>query len=393
MAKLLNTFAPPFKLVGAYFIISICFAIFSLVALLWADFSILTDLKTAAFFHTYFIGFVISIIIGSIYQLTSVVLERPFFSLKGAYQNVFIYLFGLSIFLVGMLVGKSNLIYIGGILLYIGLLYFGMCYFFTFIGAKFKSFSAFCFFVSSILFLLGISVGLLLVMTLFGGFEFDYLMMLRLHLYFVFGFIFFVLLGASSVLLPMFSLAHNVNFGFYYCSASLYIFGFVLIFIYPYESVFAFLAAFLMFILQCYLILKNRVRKTLNIWSSNLYFSFLNLILAVVLFKFNLLEEAIFCLLYGFLYPFITAHIYKIMPFLIWYHYISKFVGKIKVPMLEDMVLKYFAYAALILNLFGVLFWMFGLKYIAIIFILISAICVFANMINFLRYIKFGAKL
>lgn len=81
------------------------------------------------------------------------------------------------------------------------------------------------------------------------------------------------------------------------------------------------------------------------------------------------------------------------MPFLIWYHYISKFVGKIKVPMLEDMVLKYFAYAALILNLFGVLFWMFGLKYIAIIFILISAICVFANMINFLRYIKFGAKL
>lgn len=93
MAKLLNTFAPPFKLVGAYFIISICFAIFSLVALLWADFSILTDLKTAAFFHTYFIGFVISIIIGSIYQLTSVVLERPFFSLKGAYQNVFIYLF------------------------------------------------------------------------------------------------------------------------------------------------------------------------------------------------------------------------------------------------------------------------------------------------------------
>ena len=34
----------------------------------------------------------------------------------------------------------------------------------------------------------------------------------------------------------------------------------------------------------------------------------------------------------------ITAHLYKIVPFLVWFHRFSSLVGKQKVPMLADMV-------------------------------------------------------
>ena len=40
----------------------------------------------------------------------------------------------------------------------------------------------------------------------------------------------------------------------------------------------------------------------------------------------------------GFLSPIITAHLYKIVPFLVWFHRFASLVGKQKVPMLADMV-------------------------------------------------------
>ncbi len=62
MAKLLSTFAPPFKLVGAYFVISIVFAIFSVFLYKFSDFDVLLNLQTATFLHIFLVGFVISII-------------------------------------------------------------------------------------------------------------------------------------------------------------------------------------------------------------------------------------------------------------------------------------------------------------------------------------------
>jgi len=45
-----------------------------------------------------------------------------------------------------------------------------------------------------------------------------------------------------------------------------------------------------------------------------------------------------FTLFFGFFGFFIVGHIYKILPFLVWYQRYSSLVGKIKVPMLNDMV-------------------------------------------------------
>jgi len=41
---------------------------------------------------------------------------------------------------------------------------------------------------------------------------------------------------------------------------------------------------------------------------------------------------------FGFLLSFIVGHIYKILPFLIWYEKFSPLVGKQKVPLLHQMI-------------------------------------------------------
>ena len=93
---LLNTFAPPFKLVGGYFIAGICFLIASIPAFFAADFETIAGLETAGFLHVFFVGFVMSIIIGALYQLTSVILEKPFSTIKGAVTNLALYCAGVA---------------------------------------------------------------------------------------------------------------------------------------------------------------------------------------------------------------------------------------------------------------------------------------------------------
>lgn len=114
---------------------------------------------------------------------------------------------------------------------------------------------------------------------------------------------------------------------------------------------------------------------------------------SIFAYSFLNLNLAVFTLFFGFLYPFIVAHIYKIMPFLIWYHYISKFVGKLKIPDLEDMIMKKTAYFGLIFNMLAIFFIFFKFEYLTQVFMLVSVILVLVNMINFLRYINFGVKL
>lgn len=57
----------------------------------------------------------------------------------------------------------------------------------------------------------------------------------------------------------------------------------------------------------------------------------------------------------GFLGFIITAHLYKIVPFLVWFHRFSILVGKQKVPMMADMVPKRSAYFQFVFTSLGTL--------------------------------------
>ena len=393
---LLNTYAPPFKLVGGYFIAGIFFLVLSLGAFFYADFEAISSLNTAGFLHIFFVGFVISIIIGALYQLTSVILEKPFFTVKGAILNLAIFCVSLLAMSYAMVFGEARILQISGVFLFGTLLFFGSTYALSFMDNQKRSFAAFALFVSAIFLLVGITLGFCLVMILGGTLVLDFTMTLKFHVYFVLGFVFFVILGAASVLLPMFALAHDLKFMLSKASLAFYILAGVLLAVDENLAVFAVAVAALLFIAQAFYILKKRVRKAYDYWNVNIALSLLALLCAAIFMIFEKLNLAAFFMIYGFLFAFIVAHLYKIAPFLIWYHYVAPFVGKAKVPLLDAMILKKAAYYAIAFNAISLVFYYLSvsfevrnLVYASMIFMALSIILLAINMINVFKFTGF----
>ncbi|WP_052502583.1 hypothetical protein [Halarcobacter anaerophilus] len=68
--------------------------------------------------------------------------------------------------------------------------------------------------------------------------------------------------------------------------------------------------------------------------------------------------------IFGFITFLITGHLYKIIPFLVWYERFSPYVGKRKVPMLADMIPVKSANMQFLFSTFGVVVISIGLLFI-----------------------------
>nr|WP_314240836.1 peptidase M50 [uncultured Campylobacter sp.] len=396
---LLNTFAPPFKLVGGYFIAGICFLIASIPAFFAADFETIAGLETAGFLHVFFVGFVMSVIIGALYQLTSVILEKPFSTIKGAMLNLAVYCVGIAAMGYGMISGKTGFLHGGGMALFLALLFFGTTYIVSFMDNEKKSFAAFMLFVSAIFLLAGISLGFCLLMILSGTLPMDFMFALKFHVYFVLGFVFFIIVGVATVLLPMFALAHDLKFTLSKFAFGFYILAGILLFFSEIYAYFAFGAAIMCFVAEALHILKKRVRKAYDYWNVNIALSLAAFVLFCAFIAADRYDMAVFMLIYGFLFAFIVAHLYKIAPFLIWYHYVAPFVGKTKVPLLDQMILKKPAYIGIGFNALGLVLYELGvwleiksLAHCGVACLLVSIVLVEINMINVFKFTKFGVK-
>lgn len=389
---MLDTFAPPFKLVGGYFVAGIIFLFLSIFSFAGVDFEAILSLKSASFFHIFLIGFVMCIIIGALYQLTSVILEKPFFTLKFAYINLTAFALSLFVLTLGMHLENLDILFAGAAVLVASFIYFCTIYLMSFLSCKVKSFAVVAIFFSGIFLFVGAIFGGVLVLILKGFLAVDFMKILFLHIYLVLGAMYFVILGVSSVLIPMFSLAHKIKFYFYYMAFGFYIFGFFVIWFEPDMAKFFALLSVMFFVIQCILILQNRARKAYEYWNLNVYFSFFALILGFSYLYLGSINKAIFALTFGFLYAFIVGHLYKITPFLIWYHYISPFVGKIEVPMLDDMIMKKTAYTSLGFNFIALVAFLLEFELASMVAISISVILVIVNMFNFYGYTKFGRE-
>ncbi|MFA7091663.1 MAG: hypothetical protein WC149_07410, partial [Arcobacteraceae bacterium] len=107
----------------------------------------------------------------------------------------------------------------------------------------------------------------------------------------------------------------------------------------------------------------QRVRKESDIWAKSMIVSFVTLVIAILFIvayfinaKENYLLVSGFLFFVGFLGFIITAHLYKIVPFLVWFHRFSPLVGKQKVPLLADMVPKKSAYYQFVFTVLGTIF-------------------------------------
>ena len=313
--------------------------------------------------------------------------------------NLALYCAGVASMSYGMISGKTGFIHGGGMALFLALLFFGTTYIVSFMDNEKKSFAAFMLFVSAIFLLAGISLGFCLLMILSGTLPMDFMFALKFHVYFVLGFVFFIIVGVATVLLPMFALAHDLKFTLSKFAFGFYIFAGILLFFSEIYAYFAFGAAIICFVAEAIHILKKRVRKAYDYWNVNIALSLAAFVLFCAFIAADRYDMAVFMLIYGFLFAFIAAHLYKIAPFLIWYHYVAPFVGKTKVPLLDQMILKKPAYIGIGFNTLGLALYEIGvwleiksLEHCGVASLLVSIVLVAINMINVFKFTKFGVK-
>lgn len=355
-------YSPPFRIVIKYFITAIIsFIVFNLMLLV--DYKSISghhfQPKILSINHILTLGFITMIIFGAMFQLVPVVLEVKLFSNILAEIQFWIYSIGVILLAYKFYFFSSSLSFeFPAILLSIAMTIFTINIVLSMIRVKKWNITGT--YLASALFWLLITAlaGYLLSKNLDTPFiKINHLQYLKLHAITAFvGWVSMVVMGVSFKLIPMFTLSHGYKLNlakwtFYLVNIGLL--GINWIMHYPETGIYNLIFGFLVFIglvlylIQIFIIFKKRVRKKLDIGLKFSAFAFIIMgISALLNFSFLFYDyEAIknltliygFLVLIGYISFLIIGQMYKIVPFLVWYHKYSSKVGIEKTPMLKDM--------------------------------------------------------
>ena len=355
MISISQDFAPPFKLVAPYFIIGTF--IFVLASLLTLNIDVTNLFHLDGFIlswvHLFLLGFVMMVIFGAMAQLIPVTLEVGHFSVEFYYIIWPLLFVGTLLMAVGFYANPLLLPYSGMIVL-IAMFIFLAEVFLTLLKVKQLNNVIKSLIVSNIFLLLGICVGIVLALTYAGSIETDIQALLKAHVFLVLaGYITITIMALSLVLLPMFGLSHDFSQTPLNIAIILMSLGVSLIFIanvvgIEFLNLCGYALALVSMTLYCYqvyLIYTTRARKENDIYVINLFyamaslcFALISLIIHFITSNESWLLAGGWLLFMGFFSFIIIGHLYKIVPFLVWFERFSPLVGKQKVPMLADMV-------------------------------------------------------
>jgi len=348
-------FAPPFKLIAPYFIIGILSFAVSVLLLYGVDVTTLSQIntETIAWVHLFLLSFVMMIIFGAMAQLVPVVLEVGHFAVD-LYYVIYPLLFSGSLMMAYGFLHSPALLPYGGIVVLISLLIFVFETFMTINKVKKFNTVMVSVVIANIFLFLGLIFGITMALGFAGTISVDIHALLKAHIYLVlFGYVGITIMGISMVLLPMFWLSHSFSWTpikralFSITTGVISVVLSALFEIEPLQYVgyiLTFIALFF-YIYQIYIIYATRVRLENDIYLHSLLFSYGSFFVAVILGIVYILTDherlllaAGYLTLMGFITFIIVGHLYKIVPFLVWYQRFSPLIGKQKVPMLADMV-------------------------------------------------------
>ena len=348
-------FAPEFRLIVPFFKIGVIVYLFC--NLLLFKFNVQTlhnlDITVLSWVHLFLLGFVMMIILGAMAQLIPVVLEVEHFAVD-LYYVIYPLLFIGTLLMVLGFVKYPLLLPFGGVVAFISFCIFLLETFLTILKVRKFNFVISTVLIANLFLLFGLIVGILLALSYSGFLDINIDNLLKIHIYCVlFGYVGITIIGMSLILLPMFWLSHS--FSWIYVKSSVVILCIGIIFIslasifnsviLEYFAYFLNFIALFLYFYQIYIIYKKRVRIEVDIYFKSMLFSFLTLICSIILgivYIFYPTQElllGIFWLVFaGFISFIIIGHLYKIVPFLVWFQRFSPLVGKRKVPMLAQMI-------------------------------------------------------
>jgi len=353
MTPISKDFAPPLKLVAPFFKIGVIFYLISMITLLAfsATFAY-QEMAVAGWVHLFLLGFVMVIIFGAMAQLIPVVLEVGHAIVDLYYVILPLLGVGTVMMVAGFWLEPSLLSY-GGLLVLVSMIIFAIEAFATLKNAEIKTLTVKTIAVTNAYLLLGILTGFAIALGLSGVISIDVDTMLKAHVYAVLGgFVLLTIMGLSLTLIPMFSLAHGfddkpikrgfnlvaIGVGIVFVGAIL---GFEMIQWIGYVTT---IIGTLFYGYQIYIIYKLTVRKEMDVWAKSMIFGFGSLKLSIFLGIVYLLgatapwlHASVWFFMLGFIGFLINGHLYKIVPFLVWFERFAPLVGKEKVPMLHEM--------------------------------------------------------
>jgi hypothetical protein len=365
-------FAPPFKLIAPYFILGVLALVVSSFLLYGVDVANLHHLESSllALAHIFLLGFVMMIIFGAMAQLVPVVLEVGHFAVDLYY--VIYPLLALGTLMMGAgFYAYPTLLGFGGVVVLIAFSIFLFETFATILKVKRYSFTIVLVIVATVMLLIGILFGLTMALGYSGAIDIEVTRYLQAHIFFVlFGYVGVSVMGMSLVLLPMFWLSHGYQLTHIKRSLWLTLLacGVILLELFVTSALLVqvayalFMVALASYLMQVYTLYKTRARIEKDIYLLSMLMAYGSLALSLLLGFLTLFlpqESLILCgmwiWLFGYITFVITGHLYKIVPFLVWYQRFSPHIGKKKVPMLADMVPKRAAMLQFVFMACGVL--------------------------------------
>lgn len=371
-------FAPPFKLIAPYFIIGVTFFVVSVVLLFGFDISQLgsADASTLSWVHIFLLGFVMMVIFGAMAQLVPVVLEVGHFAVDLYYIIYPLLGIGTLLMAYGFIDNPALLPY-GGVVVLISLLIFVLETFLTIKKVKKLNLVMTTVVLANSFLFFGLIFGILMALGYAGVITVDISNLLKAHIYLVLtGYVGVTIMGMSLVLLPMFWLSHSftwkpVKIAVTTISIAVLSVMFSAIFeskVLEYIGYILTILALALYFYQVYIIYKTRVRLDNDIYLHSLLFSYASLFMGLIMGIFylfmpstNLLLTIGWVIFLGYITFIINGHLYKIVPFLVWYERFSPLIGKQKVPMLADMVPVRSAKLQFIFSALGVVITAFGI--------------------------------
>lgn len=410
MMNITQDFAPPFNLVAAFFIIGLIFFLASTIFLFNINVNELSiyNSNILTWVHLFLLGFVMMVIFGAMAQLIPVTLEVGHAYVEFYYIIYPLLFIGTILMALGFIVNTSFLPY-GGITVFIAMGIFLIETFLTIKKVTNYTLVVKIIFISKIFLFIGLLIGLIMALTYAGQIQSNTQELVKAHVYsLIFGYILLVIMALSLVLLPMFGLSHNFTNKPVKLAVILMCISVVLVIVSSLFSlslidIFAYIlsiCSLLIYFYQIYLIYKTRARKENDIYVKTLFFSFIFFIFSIILAILwlfskdtNYLITSAYLMFMGFFSLLIIAHLYKIVPFLVWFERFSPLVGKEKVPMLVDMVpvkasyyQLYFAVIGIGLSAYALLITSSDMFYAGLSFLTISAIFLIKNILYIIRF-------
>lgn len=415
--SIVSAYAPPFKLVAKYFIAAIVsFVLLNFLLLL--NYSEIVghhfNPKILSINHVATLGWITMIIFGAMFQLVPVVLETKLFSEKLAEIQFWIYLPGVIGLVYCFWVFDTGInMTFSAVLLNLAMFIFSFNIIITMKSVKKWNVTAW-YLAAAIFYLIVTAIaGLLLAINLWTPYvKLDHLQYLNLHAHIAFiGWVSMVIMGVSFKLIPMFTLSHgfpltNAKLAFWILNVGLL--GISTIMHYK-DTTFLYyiftgliVLGIIFFLLQIRIIFKNRIRKKYDIGIKFSVVAYLMLGLTTILGTFiafvdyqsiiNLTLIYGYMIIFGYISMLIVGQMYKIVPFLVWYHKYSSKVGLEPVPMLKDMFNEMFAQIEFYLMITAVFGSLYSLTFrsepglqISFLLMFISSVIFLFNMIAIFR--------